>query len=44
MYMLCNTVRCDMPCCFCECDDGWSVVYGYGGKNVNVTGGARHDR
>ena len=26
------------------CDDGWSVVYGYGGKNVNVTGGARHDR
>ena len=26
---------------FYVCDDGWSVVYG---KNVNVTGGARHDR
>ena len=27
---------------FHVCDVGWSVVYD--GKNVNVTGGARHDR
>jgi len=44
MYMLCN-IRFGVTChVVCECDDGWSVVYGYGGKNVNVTGGARHDR
>ena len=44
MYMLCN-IRFGVTChVVCECDDGGSVVYGYGGKNVNVTGGARHDR
>ena len=25
-------------------DVGWSVVYGYGGKDVYATGGTRHDR
>ena len=26
------------------CDDGWSVVYGYGGKIVNAAGDTRHGR
>jgi len=42
MYMLCYKVWCDMPCCVCDDDVKWSMVYG--SKNVNATGDTRHDK